>query len=60
MIKIKPAVLNLPAKQKSGKNISKKLTEAMKETPKSKLDFSSEEDGYYKVGDRIINIIFPR
>lgn len=60
MIKIKPAALNVPYKPKTGKKVVKNLAEKIKEVPKTKLDFSGEEEGYFKAGGRIINIVFPR
>lgn len=52
MIKIRPQILPKPVK------LPKQNLSEMK--VKSKIDLSDEENGYFKVGDRIVKTIFPR
>ncbi len=52
MIKIKPQILPKPAKY------SQQTLAAPKVKPK--IDLSGEENGYFKIGDRVIKTIFPR
>ncbi len=62
MLKIKPALFasaNGIKKQTSTKT-QNGVQKQLRKTPKSKLDLSGEEDGYFTLNGKIINIKFPR
>lgn len=60
MIKIKPQVLTASVKSKANKPVQKDLQKELKKASKVELDLSGEENGYFKVNGRFVNIIFPR
>ena len=55
--------INLVKDLKNSKNVLKeaiKSNNLEKQPVKDFLDFSLEETGKYRIGDRIVSIIFPR
>lgn len=59
MIKIKPSVI--PVMKKVNKQpIQKEIQKDLDKTSKIKLDISGEEEGYFIVNGKVVNIIFTR
>lgn len=52
MIKIRPQIMPKSAKFPKQNFVAPKI--------KSKVDISGEENGYFKIGNRIVKTIFPR
>ena len=60
MIKIKPTNFVPTVKSRVNKSVQSDLQNKLKKTLNVEVDLSGEEYGYYKVGGKVINIIFPR